>query len=126
MGLLLVLNDLTGQSGIRNSSAMLILIADTLHLLGRDYEAPLPQTCTHGCTHRDIYKKDARREDFKIHRLMKKLKYPKVGGWKKQKNKRTERRNVKWKDTKNKERHKQETNMAQDRQKRHTEERNPR
>lgn len=36
---------------------------------------------------------------------MKRLKYPKVGGWKKQKNKRTERRKVKWKDTKNKETH---------------------
>lgn len=37
------------------------------------------------------------------HRLMKRLKYPKVGRGKKQKNKRTERRKVKWKDTKNKE-----------------------
>lgn len=36
---------------------------------------------------------------------MKRLKYPKVGGRKKQKNKRIERRKVKWKDTKNKEIH---------------------
>lgn len=78
-------------------------------------------------THIQTY---ARREDCRIHRLTKRLKYPKVGEWKKQKNKRT-REKVKWKDTKNKEQRtkkhiEQGKKMAQERQKGHTEERNPR
>lgn len=52
LDLLLVLHHLTGRSGIKNSSAMLILIADTLHLL-EGVRRPLykhTQEYTHTCT----------------------------------------------------------------------------
>lgn len=61
LDLLLVWDHLTGGPGIRNSSAMLILIADTLHLLEAVRRRLYKHTKEHTHTHK--HKKYARREN---------------------------------------------------------------
>lgn len=132
LSLLLVLNYLTGRPGIRNSSAMLILIADTLHLLGRGYEAPLSQTCTHGCTHTHIQK-------ICTERGLQEIKGGYTDSWrgwntqrwvdgksKRTREQREERWNGKTQRTKKHIEQEKGKKMAQERQKGHVEERNPR
>ena len=61
--LLLVLDHLTVGPGIRNSSAMLILIADTLHLLEGVRRHLYKHAKEHTHTHTHTQKKYARREN---------------------------------------------------------------
>ena len=92
LDLLLVLDHLTGGPGIRNSSAMLILIADTLHLLEAVRRCLYKHTKEHTHTkmHKKICKENCMKSKRGRHRLKKYSKENRKAKWEKNQENRDE------------------------------------
>lgn len=92
LDLLLVLVHLTGWPGIRNSSAMLILIADTLHLLEAVRRCLYKHTKEHTHTkmHKKICKENCMKSKRGRHRLKKYSKENRKAKWEKNQENRDE------------------------------------